>query len=183
MTSARDLEFYTGGNEHLKDAEELQPPSRSSKSLASSNAALPVEERKRAEQSILPTKAQDVVLPAQEPVQGGQKDFMEDRLLSKRSKSMQRTKEPAMHTVLPEITPTPLMTVDQWPGKQKYQKILVQTVHCAGSEDSNLPGRLNRPSKGEARILNLGVVSGQLNRMAFSRDHVSNDTPIHYLAT
>ena len=88
-----------------------------------------------------------------------------------------------MHTVLPEITLNPLIAEDQWPGKQKEQNTMVQTVHCAESEDSNLPGRLNRPSKGEARILNLGVVSGKLNQTTFSQDHVSNDTPIHLLAT
>ena len=139
-----------GGDEHLKDADELQPYSRIMKSLASSNAELPAEERKRAEQSILPRKAQNLVLPAREPVQDSQKDFMEDRLSSKRSKSMKRTKEPAMHTVLPEITLNPLIAEGQWPGKQEEQKTLVQTVHCAGSEEGRLPGWLNRPSKGEA---------------------------------
>ena len=146
-----------GGDEHLKAAEELQPHSRINKSLAFLNAELPAEERKRAEQSTLPTKAQNVVLP-REPVQGGQKDFMEDRLSSKRSKSMKRTKEPVTQTMLPEITSNPLIAVDQWPGKQKYQKTLVQTVQCAGSEEGKLPGWLNRPSKGEACIL----VSGKL---------------------
>ena len=131
----------------MKDA----PPSRPDESLAPSHAEPPAKkESRRAEQPILPTKAQDVVLPAQEPVQGGPKDFMEDRLLSKRSKSMQSTKEPAMHTVLPEITSNPLIAVDRWPGKQKEQKTLVQIVHCAGCEEGRLPGWLNRPSKGEA---------------------------------